>query len=323
MSSQAGKYLEAAKQFSQALDLIGSTAQESTHRSGLPISYFLKMEQANCLVLSGEFSRLPLAIPLYEEVLKSHPTDATVHLRLSRALRAQLINESDQTKRQSVLTRACELLSKGIPLVVSDGLTGPSHWLNLSMRIQLGFNHWELSELYRHANRTDERLLELNDAIIVTACAYRYWSRIEDEKIRESSTHKPLAHKGISNALYYCAQITKGRPTKDPKDVKRLKTFVNIYKSIRLSPKEHYREFFKTRDNLMYAYAAMGDNDTAANLAMENYAELRDYAETLSGHPLLSNEIEPALIALRGEKSPELLNFLSAKAFLMGIGRWT
>jgi hypothetical protein len=322
-------YLRAATCFEMALRQISpKIAKSRTHRGGATVDYFLKMERANSLFFSNDPAVLDEAIRIFDEVLRESPSNSPVHLRLARALYARVrfkrrTAPSDETGIAADLNRAKDVLEKGVDLILTDPLTGPDHWINISMRIQLGFAWWCLSGLDQRGQNGVGGLASLRKAVDVTYQGYEYWEKIQDGALRESSSHKPLAHKAVSNMLYYAAAIVSKQSPVPQEDIDYIHKLIRIYQGISLEPKEYYREFFKTRDNLMRAYEAVGEIDVAAKYAHENYIELRAIAEKIENRALLPKEIEETLKRNAGVDSGELSNFRSAYTFLKCHRGWT
>lgn len=313
-------YVQAAAKFEEALREMGPLAKEGTSLHGIPPVYFLNIERANCLFLSGASEYIDEAIRIYEYVISIAPKDPTVRLRLARALdKKSRIETSERSVEE--LNHSVALLRDGERLIADDPLTGNEHWIAISMRVQLGFVYWKLAHAYRRVGAPEEFIGNLARAIRVTRRGYRYWLRVEDKKTRESSSHKTLAHKALSNILYYCGEIARHRGPCSDRHKNWILSTISDFKSIQFSETEYYREYFKTRDNLMSAYEAIGDFDEAAKYAYENFGELRDRAEKMEGRPLMSDEVI-AVYSRSTSFSEEGQNFKSARAFLREHRGW-
>lgn len=279
-------YLSAAEKFKKAIDMLGPLLETPVpERFARTVEYFLNIEYANCLYFSRILQEQIKSLEIYEYLSVKYPQDPTVRLRLATAFAA--------TSRDDVqvLRRAIDLIQEAIPLIAGDPLTGSSHWLLLSCHVHLGFLYWTLSVADEGTLTTRGVLELLNKAIDSTQMGYDIWRELDPET-KENDTYKLTAHKAISNLIYYAAKFVRydsGDPVINRALIEKCIASLDELKV----PK--YREYYKTRDNIMHALSAIGKRDGARQLARDNVNELKKLAENLARRQLISTEIDKFL----------------------------
>lgn len=276
-------YLAAAAKFEEALGELGDLV--STPVPGCfdhTVEYFLRIEYANCLYFSRIEGEQRKAVAIYEELARAYAQDPTVRLRLAIAL------ASTANRDRSILTRAIDLTKQAIPLIDDDPLTGPTHWLAISCHVHLGFLYWKLFEaMERNASR-EEILDLLRSAAASTQKASRMWAELSAE-VQGQDTYVLTAHKAMSNLLYYAAKFYRIETGDDTINRDLIEDTIAKLTALEI-PK--YREYYKTRDNIMHALSAIGKRDGARQMARDNVNELKKLAETRARRQLISTEID-------------------------------
>ena len=267
-------YAGAAEKFREALSALGAKAElQVTSKHDRPVSFFLQLELANCLVLSG--SKFDEARGIYAALHEAFPKDPTVSFRYARAL---LRSPADKTDIQ----RACDLSKLGIANIEGDPMTGPGHWLPIAAQIQLGFADWNLARNAEEAHDQSKALEYVLDAVRETEKAYDLWNDLPRNR-RKEDTHRLYGHKAASNLLYYLAEVLRLREGNDDSARQGIRKYMSI---LREEEVPMYESYYKTRDNLMHAHVALGELVEARELAGKNRGELRKLAEARAGHPL-------------------------------------
>jgi ppGpp synthetase/RelA/SpoT-type nucleotidyltranferase len=279
-------YLLAATKFEEAIEGVGPHGEtQIPEAGGLPVTYFLKLELANCFSFSDDVARLKPAVELYHSIAKRFPRDPTVRLRSARA-EVRLRKED----RQALLD-AIDLVEECIHLIADDVLTGPKHWLKMAAYIQLGFTHWLISDLAAKDRDFGSQEASLEAATTSTLQAFQFWVDL-DEALKGEETYRLYAHKAISNVLYYVARSLGLRPGGQRYDAEAIRGFLTTLDSI---PVPEYLEYYKTRDNKMHALIAVGSKAEARGLARQNVGELRRRAEARAGRPLAMTSVDTEL----------------------------
>ncbi|CDZ67998.1 Hypothetical protein NGAL_HAMBI2605_62810 [Neorhizobium galegae bv. orientalis] len=288
------QFVTAAGQFNKAMKAAGKLLSEQVSaRSNIKAGYFLRMEEAN----SEFFSRVPelqkSALAKYRSIAEEYPDDATVHVRLAHALGSVGGNVIAE------VSDALDIMKKAIMRIANDKLTGPDHWINISSRIHLGYLSWRMSQLTKDN-------VYLKDAISFTAEGYSYWRDLKDD-VKKQDTHTLHAHKALSNLLYFTAKFVMSSP--DDKDItkEKIKYFLEEIEKLDVPS---YLDYYKTRDNLMHAYLAIGDVQSAKLNARENLVDLRKIAEIRAGRNLVAFDVESFL------NVAEKTNYQTAAAML-------
>lgn len=299
------QYIAAAEQFKKAMGLLGDRSSSPIKaRHNIPAEYFLKTELANCNAFSRVPDRQREAMDLYEQLIAAYPEDPTVHLRLGN-----VISNLEGDTRAGV-ERAISLLERAISLIRSDPLTGKSHWINISSRVHLGFLHWRLSKLLAGAQECGPLVLaELEKAIQATLQGFDFWKKLPGP-YTDRDEYRLQAHKALSNLLYYSAKFVLIKKDHKSINAAAIKSYISQLDEINVP---NYREFFKTRDNVMHALIAVGDLEQAQSLARENLIDLRKRAEARSGRSLVATEVDQFL------ENDEKTNYQAAVATLAEI----
>lgn len=306
-------YLQAIDKLSDAIAVLGERAETiilpDTRRS---VAYYLRTELANCHYLVAEDAERVIlssnelkveqergfqrAAELYEEVLRRFPEDPTVLLRSTKAI----------FRLGKDHAAALKTIDACVAKIADDSLTGSDHWLAVAAWVQKGLIEWVLS---RQSEDPAARLGLVESAIGSTIKAHNSWSdQRPDARLR---TENLLAcHKAMSNILYYLADTILNGPPSAQYGAELLRHYRHLISDMRVDP---YKEYYKTRDNIMHADWALGDKDSAKSLAQETFAELRGLAEQRAGQPLDSNEVAAYL------QRTELPSF---KAAIELIGRF-
>jgi ppGpp synthetase/RelA/SpoT-type nucleotidyltranferase len=278
----AQTYLAAALKFEEVVAQLGPPLVFDTvpHRHGRTVEYFVKIELANCYLMAQarvERSQLLRAKNLYIEMAGRFDQDATVRFRLAQVMEKLLQNPEEPEEAIATLN-AC------VDLVGQDVLLNPYHWMQLSARSMLGRLYWRLSKSYVLPDQAQKKIDALDLAINTTREAVNLWER-EPDKYKHSDEHKLFAHKASSNILYY---LSKLKPLGDlRKDA--LEDGIRQFKSI--SPPA-YDELYRSQDNLMHGYYALGRTDEARSCAYDNYNELVSRAEQRASRRLPAEEVE-------------------------------
>jgi len=275
-------FAAAAGFFEQAMVGLGSGADLPVlDRDNRAVRYFLEMELANCYLYGAMVHKLDDAIKIYSGVIEKFPRDPVARVRLAKA-----IVEKNPTRE--TFLKSIDALRAALDLISSDPLTGPGHWVQMSTLIQMGWDYWKLAEEYKKAGNNDAQKEQLRNAIKTTREAYQYWSSL-DKDDAGGVTHRLLAHKALSNILYYAAKLRDLVPPEDPDcSSDAIRKWIGELSAIVVPG---YRDYYRTQDNMMHAYDSIGERDAAVNLANEIYDYLKKTAERRAGRVLKFDEI--------------------------------
>ncbi|MBK3405260.1 hypothetical protein H0176_00985 [Methylorubrum populi] len=290
-SVAVGHYGEAIAAFAGAIEAIGERLDLRVDGTGsYTVRYLLETEQAHCTFRKAEtefrgMARVPTeaaerqrqlyedAHRLYGRVATANPSDAPAKLGLARA-----VQRLDRTPEG--LARAEALLDDCIRLIGHSDILR-NRLLPISSRIQKGVVLWQRADAVA-ADDADAARRFVEQAVDVTVEASDIWMSY-GEDVRLTGYNRAGGHKAASNILYYVAQLVKRGWSSTSYDGEVLRKYIPVLEDLRIDP---YREYFKTRDNLMQAYDALGERETARNLARETFNELRSEAERRAGVPL-------------------------------------
>lgn len=294
-------YADAALSFRRALDLIKPEhldlrVRESDSKT---VRYYLEIELGNCIFMTAEDQTSWPARPMAERVsawkqseeifariVELNPSDPTARLRLAKAVERISFDARSKEERNEEcligLDRAETLLDECIERIDADPTTGPDHWLGISARVDKGVMHWKKSQVV--GGHAEADLLEL--AVSQSLLAYQTW-KSQNEPIKATELNKLNAHKSVSNALFYVSRLVKLAYTENY-DARFLEEYIPIVMGMTV---DNYTQFYKTRDNLMHAFEALGDWTSANNYAMETFRELRALAELNAGRPLDADKV--------------------------------
>jgi len=128
----------------------------------------------------------------------------------------------------------------------------------------------------------------------------------EPVDVKLETLHSTFAHKAMSNNLYYLANLKFAGENADQEIRDAMKKFKSIHVPL-------YLDYFKTRDNLMLALHAIGDDVGALECAIETRTELRALAESRARRELKDEE---AAVFLTEREKPA---FESAVQILSGV----
>lgn len=289
-SVAVGHYGEAIAAFAGAIEAIGDRLDLTVDGSGSrTVRYLLETEQAHCIFRTAETGFRGVASPaadaaarrqrlyedahrLYGRVASANPSDATAKLGLARA-----VQRLDRIP--AGLAHAEALLDDCIRLIGPADILR-NRLLPISSRIQKGVVLWQRAEAIAGDAALAREFVER--AVDVTVQASEIWMEY-GEDVRLTGYNRAGGHKAASNILYYVAQLVKRGWSRPGYDAETLKRYLPMLEGLRIEP---YREFFKTRDNLMQAYDALGEVTTARDLARTTFTELRGEAERRAGVPL-------------------------------------
>lgn len=262
-------------------------AEAKVRNSGeLTIGYFLQMESAAARVAIADLPTAKArslqlraeAEAIYERVRGSFPKDPTVHMRLGKVVEGRAQSGADFERSESLFDAA-------IALIELDPMTGPDHWMAISARIDKGVSIWRQIKYLSPKLGAEASLERLNAAAVATLDAYRIW---QDQSPLRNELNKVIGHKAASNLVYFLAKIVEGGGTLSPEQEDLLTRMIEVVEGFGAEP---YPDFYKTRDNLLHAYQALGRMDRVRDFATENFVELRAKAERNSGAPLDSRQI--------------------------------
>lgn len=285
---------EAVEAFRNSLSALGKHATASVHEvSDRPVRFFVQMELSNLELLLAEaknaqgdsFGSAQLhkeAISGFESVLKEFPNDTVARLRLARAITREA-NTADTR------ARARSLIEEAIVLLGSDPLTGPKHWMAISARTQLGNLYWQ--EASDSIPSEDLRASLYRRSIAITKEAVETWNRQTKDGVAEVA-NRLAAHKALSNVLYYYGDLIIRTTTGTDDDRAELRRCIADFDNFSVPD---YREYYRTRDNLMHGWLALGEQDKALALASENFRWLRSEAEGRAGVVLQSDQLKAYL----------------------------
>jgi ppGpp synthetase/RelA/SpoT-type nucleotidyltranferase len=275
-------YTIAATSFEELLRGLNSLlALKLPKRDNRPISYFVRMELANCYMLGEAGQKLQTAAMLFKEVLKEFPLDPIVRFRLARTM-------IDLEQTEDGYQKAIDLLKECISLIHKDSLTGNEHWVTIAAQVQLSFTLWRLSELVVKAgDQRDKRNDLLKEAAISGYAGYEAWLKMPDE-IRAWPDYRQHANKALSNVIYFAAQLIGGGYEDDFINRQNLTEWIE---KISLIGATKYRDYYKTEDNLMEAFCVLGNMEEARKLANSVFGHLKALAEKRAAHELSLGEI--------------------------------
>ncbi|WP_289014409.1 hypothetical protein [uncultured Methylobacterium sp.] len=279
-------YVTAAVKFREAIEGLGPLlGTPVTGRFDRTVEYFLKIEFANCLFFSKIPEEQQKSVEIYESLAAAYPQDPTVRLRLATAM------ASTRRGDEGALRHAIALIKEAIPLIAADPLTGPDHWLAISCYVHLGFLDWGLSVALEKRGDREGAVRSLREAVDHTTQGYRIWCRL-DPAVRGVEIYLLSAHKALSNLLYYAAKFVRLEQNDAQINRKLIEDSIQDLSELDV-PK--YKEYYKTRDNIMHAYVAIGKRDSARQAARDNVNELKKLAESRVGRQLTATEIEGCL----------------------------
>jgi ppGpp synthetase/RelA/SpoT-type nucleotidyltranferase len=280
---------EAADLFHQGLEQLDDRSRLEKVRSDtvLSVEYFVGMEEAGCLASAaaargathsetkqGE-PRKPLlerARGIYRELARRHRHDPVVHFRYGAVLESLAESEAE-------LEEALASIERGIKILDSDPLGFPDHWLRISSHVKKGYLLWMQAQ-----KQTDgeERIRLITEAGTASLDALDAWHAQSDVG-RQSEVNRLNAHKAASNVLFFGGKLMlEGKPSPlITADV--IKKHMTLISRLNI---DVYSDYFKTRDNLIFAHRALGEKEAARTLALTNFRELRRLAEQRAGVPL-------------------------------------
>jgi ppGpp synthetase/RelA/SpoT-type nucleotidyltranferase len=292
------RYNEAARKFHQARLQLSRRVQEEPVPTGhgRTVEYYLVMEEGNCKVAAAEAvaasarpdetlekQLLEEARFLFSLMIAKFPEDPVAHGRAAKTL--EKFPEDIEALRE-----ALRLYRRAAELVRGDAVTGPEHWLAILSHVNVGYVLWLLSLLSEDEAQVTEMLRE---AAQESLTALDVW-RKQPVASRTCEINKLHAHKAASNVLYFCGKLLGGGLTDEIVNAETISQHIDLIRDLNITV---YADYYKTKDNLIFAYLALGDGQRVKSLAQENFRELRDLAEKRSGTPL---DIDAILEHLRG-----------------------
>lgn len=282
------RLLDAAEHLDAALAALTTRQRDAKerHSGDLTIGYFIEMEAAAARLAAADLppaaeQELQLrgeAEKIYERLVKRFPKDPTVHMRLGKMIERRASSFEDFKRSEALFDRTVEL-------VPDDPTTGSDHWIAISARIDRGVSIWKQVRFLGDSAPVEQQASELARAAEKTAEAFEIW---QQQSLSGNELNKIIGHKAASNVIFYLAAINELGAPLTP-DQRTLMT--QMIAEAEQGGVEPYADWYKTRDNLLHGYAALGDDAKVRQLALENFNELRARAEAASGRPLDTSEI--------------------------------
>ncbi|MEA3010583.1 MAG: hypothetical protein QOJ91_2275 [Sphingomonadales bacterium] len=305
------RFSEASSSFKRAIGNLNKRCLDANLETGRPIRYYLSMEQANCQVSISEaaasrvqhhdeieITALAAAKAIYTDMVAIFEMDAVSHIRLGKVQEKLASNEAD-------LAAALAMTEAGIGLIRADELTGSDHWIAITSRIDKGFAIWRMVESQPN-EQTDKAFELIESAAVANQEALEIW-RSQSETARLKRSNRLGAHKAASNLLFFGGKLLEGGKISETVNADQLRALIELIESLTI---EVQADYYKTRDNFLHAYRALGETDMAQSLAETNFRELRDLAEARSKRPLNVDSVTNFL------KGSELRCFLTAQRSL-------
>lgn len=236
----------------------------------LSVGYFLAMEAAGARVRAAvltastdESSRLRAeAEKMFQGLAERFPRDPAVHMRLGKIIESRASSLDDFKKSEGLFDRTVEL-------VPDDPTTGPDHWIAIAARIDKGVSIWKQVKFLHSSLSADERREMLLRAADATMGAITIWKQ---QSPSGNELNKIIGYKAASNFVFYVAAIAEDGGILSEEEKKLLAEMVEVVELSKIDP---FDDWFKTRDNLLHAYRALGNLEQALALAWENFTELR------------------------------------------------
>ena len=258
----------------------------SPRSSGLTLGYYLRMEAAAArvslaaLLDSAKADELRReAEQIYTDLEKQFATDPTIKMRLGKVVESRAASVQEFQRSEAFFDDA-------ISLVSADPSTGDDHWIAISTRIDKGVSRWKRG---KKEGTTTALLKGLSAAAEATQTALDMW---KGQSPPSNELNRVIGHKAASNIAYYLAMIVEEGGSLTTAQKKQLEQTVDM---VERYPGEPYADWFKTRDNLIHSYRALGRTSDAVENAKANFVELRRVAEEKAGRPLDTAEVHKHL----------------------------
>jgi ppGpp synthetase/RelA/SpoT-type nucleotidyltranferase len=299
------------------LEAVGAKENENfgielPSRARRSIGYFLQMELANCYVNGSMTDRAAAAKEIYERMALQYPSDPIPNLRLARVF------TMDDAKASFELAR--DVMARAIPKVADDELSKAMPWVAIAAYMQQSYVLGKLGDFTKLAKPAADTaraawLDEVKNLFVAAADSARlgYAAFLAVPRdVREDGDYPQHGQKVLSNLLYYTAYLVRQRRETPEFNRQRLKGWLAEFETLKT---KRYREYFRTEDNAMHAYDAVGDMKQAGRHAVSILHQLRVMAERRAGtelhpidvtHHLLDDEkklLHAADTVLRQEKS--------------------
>lgn len=276
------RFQSAASSFDEALASLTARQRDAKVAAGtLTVAYYLEMEKAAAqvaaasLLADGEKKGLLAdAEASYTDLERRFPADPTVKMRLGKLIQNRASGVDD-------LERSERLLDAAIVCIDGDPTTGRDHWIAITARIDKGVAIWKRGRF----DSTPESLQEgLAAAAVATQDAFDIWIA---QSPSGNELNRVIGHKAASNIIYYLSMFAKNGGTLDALQEKQLREMVE---QVERYVGEPYRDWYKTRDNLIHFYQIF-EPAKVAELATANFFDLRRKAEDKAGRPLDAAEV--------------------------------
>jgi hypothetical protein len=305
------RFEEASESFDAALKLLARKQRNVILPTRLSVHYYLQIEYGNCKMAVAEArgrvkkpglkrERLchEAARDAYTDVANLYPNDPVAHIRLGKA-------QEKLAGSIAELEAAKATIDRGIALIGDDQLTGSDHWIAITSRIDQGFVLWRMAQKQR--SESDPIALDLIlEAAAANLEALQTWEA-QSETVRLREDNRLAAHKAASNLLFFGGKIVEANRETPSINRGTLRRLIAFIPSLAI---DTHADFYKTRDNFLHAYRALGDEENARLLAEANFLELRALAEARTGP---ARDIGSVARALHGS---EARCFRTARQFL-------
>jgi hypothetical protein len=213
------------------------------------ISYYNKMNEAFCLLSSGDSDELKTSLGIYTEVGNNYPDRPLVNLRLGQVYN-RLANYKAAVSEYNNAKQKLSILEQDGRAGTSDILPHHDYEHILAMLPKLlGFQYWALAE---QENSSDIQGKDRAISFLITAI---------DET--EVGLDKAPDNIGIINNLaYYCAQVlTLGCPKESHEKIRDI--LATCMQKLEASVAQDEIPEIEHLDTLLYAFQAMGENEKA------------------------------------------------------------
>ncbi len=273
--SRLVNFQAAANSFDKALSSLPrhAMAEIVDLPGGRPVEYHLEMEAAAARALWAQLLDEDVAkqvraeaVKIYRHVLVDHDRDPIALIRLGKLL--------ERESTLAALNEAVACYDRAIGLIDNDKATGAEHWVAISVHIDRGVAFWKLTH---HAADEVDRVHLLRQAIEASRRAYDVWQGQLNPLLQPN---KISGHKACANTIYFLAKLSAGGTELSPDERKLIEDLLVKMDKAKVSK---YSDYYKTIDNMMLGYVALGQHDIARQLAYENYGTLRTQAEAAAG----------------------------------------
>lgn len=247
------------------------------------MGYFVNIESAVArqslasLLRKNDEERSPVleqASSILRRVVNGQRDDPVAHWRLGKVLVQLAANKE-------ITAEAISLFESAETLVLKDVETGEDHWLAISIQIDKGFAH------FRGAGMAEKSEAIQGLGLAVSACeaACQIW---RGQSAGDIELNRTYSMKAESNIIYFLAETKRRAGQLTAEQEERLR---EVIAGVLAQGDLPLSDGFKSVDNLIHGFWALGEDERAKDFAWKNLQSLRERAESKAGNLLNGNEI--------------------------------